>query len=149
MNDIHITTSGKALDDPQLRFTGSSKAVCTVRLVIGHRKKQGDQWVDAGATFLDVQAWDKLAENLAESVRKGDRIIVTGRLTTEEWVGKEGDKRTTQRVSADDIGLSVRWTTATAKQAERRGAFAGGSGGSSGHQPDPWATGGASDEAPF
>lgn len=147
MNDIHITTAGKALDDPQLRFTSSGKAVASVRIVIGHRKKSGDQWVDAGATFLDVQAWDKLAENLAESVRKGDRIIVTGRLATEEWEGKDGEKRTTQRISADDIGLSVRWTTATAKQAARQSPFSGGSGG---QEADPWAAKpGASGEPPF
>ncbi len=143
MNDIHITTSGKALDDAQLRFTASGKASASVRLVIGHRKKVGDTWTDSGATFLDVQAWDKLAENMAESVRKGDRVIVTGRLVTEEWTTKDGDKRTTQRVTADDIGLSMRWTTVRAAEGAKRSGPT--------TEPDPWATGPSTsgDKAPF
>lgn len=120
MNDLHITTSGKALDDAQLTYTQSGKAVARVRIVIGHRKKVGDSWEDAGATFLDCQAWDQMAEHVAESVRKGDRVLVTGRMTTEKWTGNDGTERTTQRLALDDIGLSMRWNAVRAAASERQ-----------------------------
>lgn len=149
MNDITITTAGRASADPELKYTQSGKAVCTVRLAIQHRKKVGDTWENAATTWLDCQAWDALAENMAASIKKGDRVIVTGRLSTEEWTGKDGDKRTTQRVAVDDIGLSVRFGTVTAQQSQRSGSSGASKGRQRSQDDDPWATGPGNDAPPF
>jgi len=111
MNATQITTIGNLTTDPDLRFTPSGKAVATVRIAVNHRTRQGEEWVDGEPSFYDVTLWEKLAENAAESLRKGDRILVTGQMHTEAWTDTDGAKRTKQVITDAEIGASLRFTT--------------------------------------
>jgi single-strand DNA-binding protein len=111
MNATQITTAGNLTSDPDLRFTPSGKAVATVRIAVNHRIRQGEAWVDGEPTFYDVTLWEKLAENAAESLRKGDRVLVTGQVQTQAWTDSDGAKRTKQVIIDAEIGASLRFTT--------------------------------------
>ena len=111
MNATQITTIGNLTSDPDLRFTPSGKAVATVRIAVNHRIRQGEEWVDGEPSFYDVTLWEKLAENAAESLRKGDRVLVTGQVHTEAWTDSDGAKRTKQVIIDPEIGASLRFTT--------------------------------------
>ena len=111
MNATQITTIGNLTSDPDLRFTPSGKAVATVRIAVNHRIRQGEEWVDGEPSFYDVTLWEKLAENAAESLRKGDRVLVTGQVHTEAWTDTDGAKRTKQVITDAEIGASLRFTT--------------------------------------
>jgi len=93
MNATQITTAGNLTSDVELRFTPSGKAVANVRLAVNYRVRQGEGWVDAEPTYYDVTLWEKAAENAAESLRKGDRVLVTGQVHAEAWTDNEGAKR--------------------------------------------------------
>ena len=111
MNATQITTTGNLTSDPDLRFTPSGKAVATVRIAVNHRIRQGEAWVDGEPSFYDVTLWEKLAENAAESLRKGDRVLVTGQVHTQAWTDSDGAKRTKQVITDVEIGASLRFTT--------------------------------------
>jgi single-strand DNA-binding protein len=111
MNATQITTAGNLTSDPDLRFTPSGKAVATVRIAVNHRIRQGEAWVDGEPSFYDVTLWEKLAENAAESLRKGDRVLVTGQVYTQAWTDSDGAKRTKQVIIDAEIGASLRFTT--------------------------------------
>ena len=112
MNATQITTIGNLTSNPDLRFTPSGKAVATVRIAVNHRTRQGEDWVDGKPSFYDIPLWEKLAEeNPAESLRKGDRILVTGQVHTEAWTDSDGAKRTRQVITDAEIGASLRFTT--------------------------------------
>lgn len=112
MNDIQITMPGNLVADPELRYTEKGVAVAKLRIAHTPRMQKGGQWVDAGETvFLDVVAWRKLGENAAETLRKGNRVTVTGRLRQRSYQTKEGAKRTVYEIHADDIAPSLRVTS--------------------------------------
>lgn len=150
-----VSAEMRVVADPELRFTPSGAAVCEVRLVSNKRKlnKQTDEWEDANVCWLKGVAWRQLAENIAESVQKGDLVVVSGDLETQEWEADDGSKRQTYQIMIDSIGPALRWATAKVSRAQRsEGGSQQRSGGQqqSGGDGDPWGRPPApSDEPPF
>ncbi len=116
-----ITIVGNATRDPELRFTPSGQGVASFGLAVNRRwqNKQTNEWEEA-TSFFDVVAWGSLGENVAESVTKGTRLIVTGRLDQRSWESDSGEKRSKVEIVADEIGPSLRWSTAGVSKNERR-----------------------------
>jgi single-strand DNA-binding protein len=105
-----ITLEGRVVADPELRFGQSGTAVCKMRLVAADRKKEGDEWVDGDTLWMDVTCFKKLAENVVESVVKGDLVIVTGKIRTEEWEDRDsGGKRSKVAMIADTVSASLQF----------------------------------------
>ena len=130
----NITIVGNITRDPELRYTPSGQA--NVRLGVAVNRKWQDrnsgEWQEA-TSFFDVIAWRELAENVNESLKKGARVIVTGRLEQRTWE-QEGNKRSVVEIIADEIAPSLRWATAKVEKTERRsGGDQGGGGGGSGY----------------
>ena len=141
----NITIVGNITRDPELRYTPSGQA--NVRLGVAVNRKWQDrnsgEWQEA-TSFFDVIAWRELAENVNESLKKGARVIVTGRLEQRTWE-QEGNKRSVVEIIADEIAPSLRWATAKVEKTERRGGDQGGGGGGSGFgRPAP-----AADPPPY
>jgi single-strand DNA-binding protein len=133
-NGNNVDLIGNVTRDPELRFTPSGQAVATFGLAVNRRwqNRQTQAWEES-TSFFDVVCWSQLAENVAESVTKGTRLIVTGRLDQRSWETQEGDKRSKVEVIADEVGPSLRWATATVSRNERQGGgFDGGGGGGGG-----------------
>ena len=108
----NIAFEGILLNDPDLRFTGSGFAVCTMRVAVNDRKQdENGNWVNGDSVYFTVTAWRKMAENAAESLRKGDLVVVNGRMKVSTWEDKEGKERTTQEVDALSLGLSLRFVS--------------------------------------
>jgi len=161
--DTTITVVGNLTSDPELRFTpsGASVASFTVASTPRFLDKGSNEWKDGDALFLRCSVWRQAAENAAESLHRGDRVIVTGRLKQRSFETKEGEKRTVVEIDVDEVGPSLRYAAAKVNKAARGGGGGGGGGGysggggnsSSGPADDPWSTpGGAgsmSDEPPF
>ncbi len=124
MSGNDVTLVGNLARDPELRFTPSGAAVANFGLAVNRRwKEQGsDEWSEA-VSFVDVTVWQQLAENVAESLTKGDRVHVSGRLEQQSWESPEGEKRTKVIVVADEVGPSLRWATAQVAKNERRDGF--------------------------
>ncbi len=144
-----ITVVGNLTDDPELRFTPSGAAVANFTVASTPRtlNKQTNEWEDGEAMFLRCSVWRQAAENVAESLQKGARVIVNGRMRARSWEDREGNKRTSFEIDVDEIGPSLRWATAKVVRAGRSsggGGYGGGNqgGGSGGGAPadDPWAT---------
>jgi single-strand DNA-binding protein len=108
-----VTFEGNLADDPQIRFTPSGKQITEITVLVSQRRHNSHgEWVDGEPTRHVVRAFKTLAENIAESLAKGDRVFVHGTVTTEAWTDKQtGEKRTTQRVLAEIVGPSLRWAT--------------------------------------
>ena len=136
----------RAVADPELRFSESGTAVAKVRVVADKKKKQGDEWVDDKVCWLRVTAFKRMAENIAESVVKGTRIYVEGQLSTEEWEDREGNKRQSYEVIADQVALSLAWDTYEKIERERKSS--GGGSSRSRAAEDPWGSP-SGDEPPF
>lgn len=119
-NEAQITFTGNATSDAELRFTQSGAAVANVTVAVTPREKNGDQWVDGQAAFYRVAAWRDMAENVAESIQKGDRVTVVGRLKPREYE-HNGEKRTSLDVDADSVALDLRFRTAKAGPKPQRG----------------------------
>ena len=164
--DTQITIVGNLVADPELRFTPSGQPVATFRVASTPRymDRETQEWKDADSLFLSCNVWRQAAENVAESLQRGMRVIVSGRLRQRNYETKEGEKRTVYEVEVDDVGPSLRNASAKVTRASRSsGGFSGGQGaqaggnqggqGSSGggRAEDPWASdsGGYSDEPPF
>ena len=170
--DTPITVVGNLVADPELRFTPAGQPVATFRIASTPRMmdRQTNEWRDGDSLFLTCNVWRQAAENVAESLQRGMRVIVTGRLKQRNYETKEGEKRTVYEVEVDDVGPSLRNASAKVNRASRgsgEGGFSGGgnnqpgqrrpggqsSGGStSSRNEDPWASdsgGGYSDEPPF
>lgn len=113
MNETTCTLTGNLTADPELRFTPSGAAVANFTVAATSRTfdKTTNQWRDGEALFLRCTLWRQPAENLAESLRRGDRVIVTGRLRQRSFETREGDKRTTIELDVDEIGASLKFTT--------------------------------------
>ena len=162
--DTQITIAGNLVDDPELRFTPSGQPVAKFRVASTprFRDNQTGEWKDGDSLFLTCNVWRQAAENVAESLQRGMRVIVSGRLRQRSYETKEGEKRTVYEVEVDDVGPSLRNASAKVTRAQRSsGGYGGGSQGGSGQpaqsgggrQEDPWASdnggGGYSDEPPF
>jgi single-strand DNA-binding protein len=135
-----ITIIGNLVDDPDLRFTPSGAAVANFRIASTPRTfdRQANEWKDGETLFLSCSVWRQAAENVAESLQRGMRVIVTGRLKSRTYETREGEKRTVFEIDVDEVGPSLRSATAKVTKAARSG---GGPGGFSGGE-DPWASGG-------
>ena len=166
--DTPITVVGNLVADPELRFTASGQPVATFRVASTPRIRDNatNEWKDGDSLFLTCNVWRQAAENVAESLQRGMRVIVTGRLKQRSYETREGEKRTVYEVEVDDVGPSLRNASAKVNRASRgggEGGFGGGNrsggqgssgGGSSSRTEDPWASdaaagGGYSDEPPF
>ncbi len=174
--DTPITVVGNLVADPELRFTPSGQPVATFRIASTPRimDRQTNEWKDGDSLFLSCNVWRQAAENVAESLQRGMRVIVTGRLKQRNYETKEGEKRTVYEVEVDDVGPSLRNASAKVNRASRgggEGGFGGGNRGGGGYggqgqssngggtsstsgtsrNEDPWASSdaGYSDEPPF
>jgi single-strand DNA-binding protein len=147
--DVTITVIGNLTDDPELRFTPSGAAVAKFRVASTPRflDRQTNEWKDGEPLFLQCNIWRQAAENVAESLQRGARVIVTGRLRQRTYETREGEKRTVMELEVDEIGPSLRYATAKVQKMQRSsggggygsGAGSGNGGGSSGFD-DPWAS---------
>lgn len=175
--DTTITVVGNLTADPELRFTPSGAAVANFTVASTPRiyDRQSAEWKDGEALFLRCNIWREAAENVAESLTRGSRVIVTGRLKQRSYETREGEKRTVVEVEVEEIGPSLKYATAKVNKASRgggSGGFGGGGGGGGGapagggggggprgggeSQDDPWGNapasgsfGGSDDEPPF
>jgi single-strand DNA-binding protein len=140
-----ITVVGNLTADPELRFTPSGAAVANFTVASTPRTfdKQTNEWKDGEALFLNCSVWRQAAENAAESLQRGMRVIVTGRLKARSYETREGEKRTVFEIDVDEVGPSMKYATAKVTKTTRQGGGQGGGGGfgASGGD-DPWATGG-------
>lgn len=137
-----ITIEGRCVEDPELRFAPSGIALAKMRVVASSRKKnEAGEWVDDKTLWIDVTCFRQLAENVAESLTKGDLVTVVGRLQTEEWTNKEGEKRSKISVTADSVAAALQFRTI--KHSEGRSARSSGT-----PADDPWASQ-PRDEPPF
>jgi single-strand DNA-binding protein len=154
-----ITVVGNLTDDPELRFTPSGAAVAKFRIASTPRTldRQSGEWKDGEPLFLACNIWRDAAEHVAESLQRGARVIVQGRLRQRSYETREGEKRTVYELEVDEIGPSLRYATAKVQKMSRSGSGGGGfgSGGGGGNRPqsggasgggggssfdDPWAT---------
>ena len=126
--DTTITMIGNLVDDPELRFTPSGAAVAKFRVASTPRylDKTTNEWKDGESLFLQCQIWRQAAENVAESLTKGMRVILSGRLKQRSYETKEGEKRTVFEVEVDEVGPSLRNATAKVTRAQRTGGTGGG-----------------------
>ena len=138
-----ITVVGNLVDDPELRFTPSGAAVANFRIASTPRvmDRQTNEWKDGDALFLSCSVWRQAAENVAESLQKGMRVVVQGRLKQRQYETREGEKRTVVELDVDEVGPSLKYATAKVTRTTRQGGGGGYSGGG-GAAPadDPWAT---------
>lgn len=117
-----ITFAGNLAIDPEVRFTPSGRAVATLTVLENRRRRtaDGQGWEDAEPNRYKVEVWGAMAENVAESLGRGDRVLVTGSIVTDRWTHKEtGEERTTQKVNADEVAFSLRYHTVKATKATR------------------------------
>jgi single-strand DNA-binding protein len=151
-----ITVVGNLVDDPELRFTPSGAPVANFRIASTPRTfdRQTNEWKDGDTLFLSCSVWRQMAENVAESLQRGMRVIVNGRLKSRQYETREGEKRTVFEIDVEEVGPSLRSATAkVAKTTRSGGNFSGGGGGGWGGQgggqqapqqsapaDDPWAT---------
>jgi single-strand DNA-binding protein len=134
MPDNSVTIIGNVTRDPELRFTASGQATATFGMAVNRRwmNRQTNEWQEA-VSFLNVVCWRELAENAAETLHKGTRVIVTGRLEQRSWETQDGEKKSIVEIVADEVGPSLRWASAAVTRNERRGADSGdGDGGGGG-----------------
>ena len=131
-----ITFTGHLGGEPELRFTPNGKAVADFSVAESHSRKVGNEWQDDGTTWWRVTAWDWLAESVAESLHKGQRVVVTGQVRSREWEDNEGQKRTSYDVTARQVGIVPKRDQQAAQQPQQA------------QQGDPWGTP-TSDEPPF
>ena len=137
--DTTITVVGNLTADPELRFTPSGAAVANFTVASTPRifDRQTTEWKDGEALFLRCNIWREAAENVAESLTRGSRVIVTGRLKQRSFETREGEKRTVFEVEVDEIGPSLRYATAKVNKASRSGGGGGGFGSGGGSRPAP------------
>lgn len=106
-----LTIAGNLTRDPEIRYTQSGVAKASFGVAVARRRKKGDEWIEE-TTFVDVVCWRDLAEHVAESLHKGDRIMVSGRLDQRTWTDREGKERQAVELVADEAGPSLRWASA-------------------------------------
>jgi len=131
-----VTLIGNLVRDPELRFTPKGDAVANFTVAVNERIKQGDEWVDGEPSYYDVTAWRKLGEDTAESLLKGTRVVVVGKMKIDKYETKDGQQRSKVVVTADEIGSSIRARRSPERSAPKS------------PEPDPWTTPVASEETP-
>ena len=131
MADSTVTIVGNITRDPELRFTAGGKGIASFGLAVNRRWQQNGEWQEK-VSFFNVTAWDTLGENIAASLTKGTRVIVTGRLEQREYETKEGEKRNVVEIVADEIGPSLRWARAEVERIARDGGGSSGGGSNAG-----------------
>ncbi|MEN9504136.1 MAG: single-stranded DNA-binding protein [Actinomycetota bacterium] len=150
MADSTITIAGNLTRDPELRFTQGGRAVASFAVAVSYRFQSNGEWKEE-SSYFDVTAWGTLGENIASSLTKGTRVVVSGRLQQRRYETKEGEKRSAVEIVADEVGPSLKWATATIERTQRSGGeggggrpggggYSGGAGGggySGGRSPDP------------
>jgi len=145
MNDTTLTITGNLVDDPELRFTPAGQPVAKFRIASTPRylDKTTNEWKDGDSLFLTCSVWRQAAENVAESLTRGMRVIVTGRLKQRSYETREGEKRTVYEVEVDEVGPSLRNASAKVQKVTRSngngGQAAAAQGSSGGKDADPWA----------
>jgi single-strand DNA-binding protein len=151
--DTVITVIGNITGDPELRFTPSGAAVANFTVASTPRQfdRQSNEWKDGETLFMRCSVWRDAAENVAESLQRGTRVLVSGRLKSRSYETKEGEKRTVIEMEVDEVGPSLRYATAKVNKTQRGGGGGGFGGGQQGggqqggfggqQQEDPWATG--------
>ena len=151
-----ITVIGNLTADPELRFTPNGAAVANFTVASTPRTfdRQTNEWKDGDAMFLNCSVWRQYAENVAESLTKGMRVIVSGRLKSRSYETREGEKRTVFEIDVDEVGPALRYATAKVTRTQGGGGGGGnwqgnqggnpGGGGGGGQQPDPWSSSGGS-----
>lgn len=149
-----VTLIGNLVDDPELRFTPSGVAMAKIRMAVNRRwRGQDGEWQE-NTSFFGGTVWREQAEQVAESLQKGMRIIVSGRLEQRSWETEQGDKRSIVEIQIDEVGPSLRWATATVNRTQRNDDWGkknqGGGGGDEKKTPAPVARDEyGPDEAPF
>lgn len=152
MNETPLTVVGNLTDSPDVRFTASGAAVANFTVASTPRKfdKATGQWQEQEALFLRCSCWRQMAENVSESLTRGQRVVVQGRLRQRSYENRDGEKRTVVELEVDDVGPSLRWATATVRKVDRSGPAPA--------EADPWgqpppaparAGGGSAGEPPF
>jgi single-strand DNA-binding protein len=117
MADTHVTITGNLTDDPELKHTPNGSQVANFRMAVTARIKDGEGWRDGDTSYFRINAWRQLAEHVTESLTKGDRAVVIGRLKSRSWETHEGDKRSVVEVEADEVAPSLRWAVAKPERA--------------------------------
>ena len=117
MADTHVTITGNLTDDPELKHTPNGNLVANFRLAVTARVRYGDSWRDGETSFFRVNVWRQLAEHVADSLSKGDRAVVIGRLRSRSWETPEGERRSVVEVEADEVAPSLRWAIAKPERA--------------------------------
>lgn len=154
-NDNVITIVGNLTDEPELRFTPNGVAVANCRVAVNRRVRnaQTNDWEDKLDGYFTVNVWRDYAQNVADSLSRGTRVLVTGRLTSRSYQDKEGNTRWVTEIEADEICPSLRWATAQVTKVNRSGgggrAEGGGGWGGNGGAPAPPATPPVADDVPF
>ena len=162
--DTVITVIGNITGDPELRFTPSGAAVANFTVASTPRAfdRQSNEWKDGETLFMRCSVWRDAAENVAESLNRGTRVIVSGRLKSRSYETKEGEKRTVIEMEVDEVGPSLRYASAKVTKTQRGsggggfggnqggqgGGYGGNQGGQGGQSDDPWATGGYHERDP-
>ncbi len=129
-NGNNVTIVGNLTRDPELRFTPSGQATVTFGVAVNRRwqNRQTQEW-DEATSYFDVVCWAQMAENVAQSLGRGSRVVVSGRLDQRSWENSEGDKRSKIEITADEVAPSLRWATVSITKNERRSPDGGGYGG--------------------
>lgn len=151
--DVTVTVIGNLTSDPELRFTPNGLAVASFTVASTTRilDKTSNEWKDGDTLFLRCSVWRQYAENVAESLTKGTRVLVTGRLKQRSYETKEGEKRTVVEMEVDDVGPALKNATAKVNRVTKGDSgYSGGGNATAGPSDDPWAASAPSgDEPPF
>ena len=160
--DTPITVVGNIIADPELRYTPAGAAVANFRIASTPRRynSQTNQWEDGEGLFLTCNVWRDQAENVAESLTKGMRVVVNGNLRQRSYETREGEKRTVYEVEVEDVGPSLKWAVARVERTNRssggrgagtapQAAYGAGSGGYGAADDDPWGSAPQDDEPPY
>lgn len=133
MSDNTTTLVGNVTRDPEIRYTPNGQTVVTFGIAVNRRwqNKATNEWEEQ-VSFFDVKCWSQMAENVAESVHRGTRVVVSGRLEQRSWETDAGEKRSKIEVVADEVAPSLRWATAQVQKIERSGASGAGAGAGAG-----------------
>ena len=123
MADSTITVTGNITRDPELKFSPQGKAICSFGLAVNRRFQRDGEWTES-TSYMNVTAWDQLGENIAASLAKGARVVVSGRLDVREYERRDGTKGTSVDITANEVGASLRWATVQVERNPRNDGFA-------------------------
>ena len=121
MADTHVTITGNLTDDPELKFTPNGAPVANFRVAVTARIRDGETWHNGDTSYFRVNAWRQLAEHVVESLSRGDRAVIIGRLKSRSWETADGGKRSVVEVEADEVAPSLRWAVARPERPANNG----------------------------